>query len=449
MFIQNSAQLLNHGCIELRRIALDIVEHALAAADPYRAVKELVHLNGQRLSVGDLSYDLSQRGAIYVLGAGKATLRIAQALEDILGPRIQQGLIAIKRGQPHSLRHIRVIEAAHPFPDETSYQAAQEVMALARAAKAGDIVFTAITGGSSALLCFPVEGISLEEKRQVHELLLTCGASILEINAVRKHLSQIKGGFLAQAALPAELINLNVSDVIGDPLDYIAGPVVLDTSYVSDAINVLKKYKLWGSVAPSICAHLSKGAQVETPKELDERLVHTFVVVPISAACDAANARAKEFGLSPLVLSTSLEGESREVGACLGAIVQEIVERGRLGAPPCAVIAGGETTVTVPGGGGAGGPSQELALSVAMHIDGLPRVVVACLDTDGTDGPTEFAGALVDSFTASCARELGHDIFAALRAHNVAPLLQEVGDIVYTGATGTNVADLIVMLVGR
>ena len=449
VFVHNRAQLLSHGCIELRRTVLDILEHALEAADPYPAVKELVQLDDQYLTVGNLSYDLSERGAVYVLGAGKATLRIAEALEDVLGARIRQGLIVIKRGQPHALRRIRAIEASHPYPDETSYQAARSVMALAKCAQAGDVVFTAITGGSSALLCYPADGITLEEKGQLHELLLGSGASIFEINAVRKHLSQVKGGLLAQLALPAQLINLTVSDVIGDRLDYIAGPVVADTSCVSDAIDVLDRYNLWGRVAPSVRAHLGKGTEAETPKELDEQLVHTFVVVPSSAGADAASVRANELGFRPFVLTTCLTGESREVGACLGAIVREIAERRRPAAPPCAVIASGENTVALPSTSGDGGPSQELALSIAEHVEGLPQVVVACLDTDGTDGPTEFAGAIVDGFTCARARDQGIDVHRALMSHDVTSVLRDVGDIVSTGATGTNLADLVAIVVGR
>lgn len=449
MFIKNRTRLLSHGARGLRTAAIDILEHALAAADPYSAVKELVHIEDEVLSIGDLCYDLSRRGEIYVLGAGKATYRIAQALEEILGPRIESGVIAVNEDLEDHLKRIRVVEAAHPIPDQRSYQAAQEVMACAQAAKAGDIVLAAITGGSSALLCFPAEGISLEEKREVHQLLLTSGADILAINAVRKHLSKIKGGLLAQAISPAELINLTVSDVVGDPLDYITGPTVADTSYVSDGIKALKRYDLWDKVAASVRERLSKGSQVETPKALDERLVHTFLLIPSSTACDAASARTQELRLKPFVLTTYLEGESQEVGIFLGAMAREVVETGRPIAPPCAVIASGEATVTVLEAGGSGGPSQELALGAAMKIGGMPQVVLASIDTDGFDGPTEFAGALVDGSTLSRAEKLGYDLLRQLRAHNATPLLDEVGDILLTGPTGTNIADLVVMLVGR
>lgn len=448
-FIQNSDVLLGHGNSELRNVALDIVEYALSVVDPYFAVKQLVHLKGKRLTVGNLVLDLSQVKNIYVLGAGKATLRIAEAIEDILGNRIDGGLIAIKRGQPHNLRYVRVIEAAHPIPDKASFQAAKEALALANRAQAGDVIFTATTGGSSALLCYPPDNISFEEKQQVHELLLGCGADIVEINAVRKHLSRVKGGLLAQAALPAQLINLTVSDVVGDHLDYIAGPVVPDTSYLTDAIAVLKKYDLWNRVAPSVREHLGKGPSVETPKKLDGKLVHSFVVVPSAAAAKAACIRAKELGFRSLLLTTYLEGESREAAVVVGSIVQEIVSTANPIPVPCALIASGENTVMVENKNGIGGPSQEFALSIATRIDGLSQVVAACLDTDGSDGPTEFAGALVDGLTASSIRDLGRDAFSALKTHTTTPLLEELGDLVYTGATGTNVSDLRVILIGR
>jgi glycerate 2-kinase len=449
MYIQNHQELLDHGDRELRGAVLDIAEHALSSVDPYQAVFRLIRRQGSKLVVGDRHYDLDRVGDVFVIGAGKATLRIAEALEDLLGSRISKGMIAVKRGQKHSLRYIRVIEASHPYPDASSQQAAIEALALARAAHAGDLVFTAITGGSSSLMSCPAEGMTLGEKREVHQLLLSCGANIREINAVRKHLSQIKGGLLAQAAARAELLNLTVSDVIGDPLDYICDLVVPDTSTVSDAIAVLRRYQLWDRVAASARAHLSRGEASETPKSMNSSKVHTFVLVPLAAGAEAAACRAGELGYLPLFLTSSLSGESREVGACLGSIAQEVVRTGRPVAPPCALVAAGETTVTIPADAGVGGPSQELSVSLALHLDGIGRVTALCLDTDGTDGPTTYAGGLVDSGTARAARARGRDVLGTLHAHDAGSLLSEVGDLVVTGATGTNVADLLLMVVGR
>jgi glycerate-2-kinase len=449
VYIHNRQHLVDHGARELRDVAVEILEHALAAADPYNAVKELVHLEGERLSVGNLHYNLSQVGRVYVLGGGKATFRVAQALDEILGARISGGVVATNRPPPQQLQHIQVLVASHPIPDHSSYGSACEVMACAQAAQAGDLVFAAITGGSSALLCYPAEGVSLEEKRQVHQLLLNSGADILAINAVRKHLSRIKGGLLTQAILPAEVINLTVSDVVGDPFDYITGPTVADTSCVADAVEVLKAYGLWERVAPSVRSHLSQGQDAETPKAFDPDLVHTFLLVPSAAACNAASSKAQALGFEPLVLTTSLEGESQEAGIVLGSIAREILRTGRPLPPPCAVVASGEVTVTVLDAQGAGGPSQELALGAAMAIEGLPGAVVASIDTDGFDGPTEFAGALADGSTVARARQLQHDLFRELRVHNVTPLLKDLKDGLLTGPTGTNIADLVVMLVAE
>ena len=449
-YIQNRNDLISHGCVALRRAALDIADYALSAVDPYHTVKELVRLDGEQLLIGDRVFDLPDTGRIYALGAGKATLRIVEALEDILGDRIAGGVIAIKRGQPHDLRYIRVIEASHPFPDLASVQAAKEVLELAGKAQAGDLVFTAITGGSSALLCYPPEDVAFEEKRQLHELLLGCGADIVEINTVRKHVSRVKGGRLAQAAIPAQLINLTVSDVVGDYLDYIAGPVVPDTSCVADAVAVLEKYDLWNQVASSIREHLGKGPAAETPKQLDSELVHSFVVSTSDAAAKAACIRAEESGFPPLLLTTCLEGESREAAIVLASIVHDIISTGNPISAPCAIIASGETTVTLGDDSkGVGGPSQEFALSIATRIDGLDQVAAISIDTDGTDGPTEFAGALVDGQTVSANGSSRRDVFAALRSHMATPLLEKLGDLVYTGATGTNVSDLRVILIGH
>lgn len=446
-YIQNRAQLLQHGAQELRAVAIDVLEHALAAADPGRATRELIHLDDRILSVGGLRYDLSRYGGVYVLGAGKATFKIAQVLDEILGHRIQQGVIAVNQCPSDRLEHIRVLEAGHPIPDERSHGAAIELIQCAELAGPGDLVFAAITGGSSALLCCPVDGISFEEKQQVHRLLLASGADITAINAVRKHLSQVKGGLLGQRILPAELINLTVSDVVGDPLDYISGPTVADTSRVQDAIDVLVDYGLWDRVAPSVREHLSSSDAAETPKHLCNDLVHTFVLVPSSTGCNEASRRARELGFAPLVLTTSLEGESRDAGMFFGSIAKEILATARPLAAPCAVIASGEVTVTLLDAEGSGGPSQELAVGGVISLAELSRVVLASIDTDGFDGPTQYAGGLIDGSSYDRAKELGYDPFRYLRSHNSTPLLENIGDALRTGPTGTNIADLVCMLV--
>ncbi|NLC71188.1 MAG: glycerate kinase [Desulfuromonadaceae bacterium] len=444
-------ELLSHGNIGLRRIGLDIVNHALAKADPYRAVKELVRLREDCLEVGNICLDLKKQGRIFLLGAGKATFPIAKALEELLGHRISDGVIICKYGQQGSLAHSRFYVSSHPIPDEAGLMAAREALALAQETRAGDIVFACVTGGSSALMPYPVEGISLAEKKLVNQTLLTCGANIIEINAVRKHLSRVKGGWLAKAVHPqAHLINLTVSDVIGDPLDYITCPTVPDTSSFEDARRTLTKYQLWDKVPVSVRQYLKTAdPAMETPKDKDlaDHRIDNFIIVAGTAACDGAAEKAREMGLEPMVLSTMLEGESREVGGMFAAIAKEIVRNGRPLQAPCVVIGGGETTVKIAGEAGQGGPNQEFSLGAALWLDQVGEVVVIGLDSDGSDGPTEFAGGIGDNFSVSRARELGVDLFASLNSHNASTALKKLGDAIMTGATGTNVNDLKMMIV--
>ena len=447
MYIQNKDELGSHGFSRGRAAVVDIIEHALEAVDPYRATRELVHLDRDTLTIGDLTFNLSQRRNLYLLGMGKATFPIARALEEILGDRITEGLIILKEGQKHNLERVRIREASHPLPDRRGFEAAREVKAIAEKAQEGDMVLCAITGGSSALAPLPVAGITLEQKRDVHRLLLHCGATIREINAVRKHLSDIKGGRLALSVFPAELINLTVSDVTDDPLDYITGPTVPDTSTFADAIQVLEKYDLLDEVPAPALDYLQKATpEMENPKDFGSMPSHTFILVKSGAVCEAASNRARELGFTPMILSLTLEGESSEAGAAFARLSAEIQDSGRPLSPPCAVIAGGETTVTIHGPCGEGGPNQEFALTAALQLVN-ERAVIAGIDTDGTDGPTDIAGGIVDAFTAERANAKQLDIPASLSRHDSSAVLRELGDAIITGHTGTNVNDLKVLLV--
>jgi len=422
----------------------------LCAANPYIATKNLVNFQGGILTVGPLRFDLSRRGNVYVLGAGKATFPIAKALEEILGERITEGLIIVKKDQEGTLKGIKVRRASHPIPDKEGLEAARDIKRIAEKAQKNDIVFCAITGGSSALMPLPVSSIGLEEKRRVNELLLASGATIREINAVRKHLSDIKGGKLALSILPGEIINLTVSDVTEDPLDYITGPTVPDTSTFSEAVSVLKKYNLWGKFPQSaICYLQNASSELETPKDFGEfkSLVHSFILIRSGTICEAAAEKAKEFGFMPLILTTMLEGESREVGVMFAGIAKEIKHCNRPLPPPCAIIAGGETTVKIEGKCGQGGPNQEFALSAALQLASYDRVVIAALDTDGTDGPTDIAGGLIDGSTIKRAKENNFDVFKHLLEHDASPVLLSLDDAIITGSTGTNANDLKILLV--
>ncbi len=430
-------------------MAIEVIEHGLRAADPYPAVKRLIHRDGDALTVGDLSLNLREFERVFILGAGKASGGIARALEEILGDRLTEGLFVLRYGDEIELGRTRLIHAAHPVPDESSLRAGKELMRLASGFTPRDLVFAGITGGSSALLCLPQDGISLADKQRVNELLLLSGADIFQINAVRKHLSRIKGGWLAKAILPATLVNLTVSDVVGDALDFITGPTVPDTSTFADARSVMDEFALWERFPPAAARHLREGDETrETPKAFDGLPLFSFIVVPGDAACVAARKKAQALGFHAQILTTSLEGEARESGAFFSAVAREIALHGRPFSRPAALIGGGENVVSIGGDAcGAGGPNQEFALSAALEIKGMQGVLIAAVDTDGADGPTEAAGALVDGSTAGSAAALPGDLQAAVRRHDSFGMLSALGEVVITGPTGTNVNDLKLALV--
>ncbi len=445
-YIKNTDQLLSHGNIEARKTALEIIEYALAKADPYSATKDLVSVRGNELIVGKLQFNLKKHNRIFLLGAGKATYPIAKALEELLGDRIADGVIVCKYGQQGKLSHARLHLASHPIPDESGLAASQKALYLAKQTQPGDIVFGCVTGGSSALLPLPVQGVTLDDKKAVNQLLLTCGANIIEINAVRKHLSRIKGGRLAQAIHPeTHLINLTVSDVIGDPLDYITDPTVPDTSTFDDARSTLTRYDLWAKVPRSVSEFLkSAGPDQETPKENDlgGRNRHDYILIKGDVACESAAQKAKNLGFNTMILSSMFEGESKELGRTFAAIAAEISLNNRPLTPPCVVIGGGETTVKIDGTAGEGGPNQEFVVSASLFVENMRNMVIVGLDSDGTDGPTNFAGAIADEGFVSRARQAGIDLFDSLKRHDVTPALLKLGDVIQTGATGTNVNDL-------
>lgn len=454
MIVKNREQLISHGNKRGREIALDLVETAIKAVDPYEMVKKLVRIDNDRgLIVGNLSYDLSTQRKIFVVGAGKATLPIAQALNEILGEKINRGAINVKKSEKRKLKYIKVREASHPTPDKMGLEGAKEIMEIAEEAKETDLVFACITGGASALMPLPPQNISLEEKKKVTNLLLKCGATIEEINAVRKHISIIKGGRLAMHISPAEIINLIVIDEVpGLPW----GPTVPDTTTFEDAMLVLRKYNLWNKIPYCVRKHIENGLvdpSLETPKPEDFKglKVHNLILANNEIACKAAKKKAEALGFCSMILSTVLEGEGREMGIVLAGIAKEIEKKSRPLKPPCVLIAGGEATVTITGNSAInlqkGGPSQEVALGLSMKIAGSGKIVAACIDTDGTDGPTDVAGGIVDGYTISRANEKNMDVYKSLMRHNSYYLLRELEDSIITGPTGTNVMDLNVIVV--
>ncbi|MEM2842963.1 MAG: DUF4147 domain-containing protein [Candidatus Bathyarchaeia archaeon] len=448
--IRNKEELLSHGIIKGREIALDIIEHSIGAVNSYETTKRFIHIDGEELVINNnLKYKLSDIKNIYVIGAGKATFPIAQALEEVLGDKIKKGAVNVKKGEKRRLKYINVREAGHPIPDEDGLEGAKEIVKIVKEAKGGDLVFCAITGGASALLPLPAEGISLEDKKKVTDLLLKCGAAIDEINVVRNHMSAIKGGKLAMLIHPGEIINLIVIDeVTGLPW----GPTVPDLTTFNDAIHVLKKYNLWRKVPDSIKEYFKKGLNnpdLETPKPKDfkDLKIHNIILADNKIMCDSAKKRAEELGFNSLILSTMVEGESKELGIGLASIAKEVEKYSRPIKPPCCLILGGETTVKIKGKCGKGGPSQEFVLGASLKISESEKIVVASIDTDGTDGPTDIAGGIVDGYTLKRAKEKGIDVFKNLIKHNSSNVLINLQDAIFMEPTETNVMDLIIAIV--
>jgi hydroxypyruvate reductase len=406
-------------------------------------------LRGNTLIAGRRRYPLNKFRNVYVLGTGKAVAAMAQPVERLLGKRIAGGLLNIKYGHAATrLRKIELNESGHPIPDRNGEVGALRIAQIARQAGADDLLVCLISGGASALLPLPAPPITLEEKQETTRLLLHCGADIHEMNCIRKHLSQLKGGQLAQLAYPATVLALILSDVIGDDLDVIgSGPTVPDRSTFGEAQAILEKYGIAGQVPPAVRERLA-GNLAETPKPGDKIFakVQNLIVGSNRLAVDAAAGQARALGYRVCVLSTFMEGETKEVARVHAAIAKEIRATGRPVKPPACVISGGETTVTIRGAG-LGGRNQEFALAAAMYIAGLKDTVVLSAGTDGTDGPTDAAGAIADGGTVASAQSKGLDAARFLANNDSYHFFEALGDLIKTGPTGTNVADVRIMLV--
>ncbi|MDH4220613.1 MAG: glycerate kinase [Candidatus Aminicenantes bacterium] len=436
----------------LRKNAQEIFQAGVEAVNPINAVKKHLFLKDNQLTAGGIKYDLTKFENIYVIGAGKASAAMAQALEDFLGDRLRSGIINVKYGHTLPLKKIQVNEAGHPVPDEAGFHGTQQIVHLLERTDEKDLVLFLISGGGSALLPYPIEGLSLEDKQKVTRVLLKVGATIHEINALRKHLSQVKGGRLAQLAYPSTLVSLILSDVIGDDLDSIAsGPTVPDHSTFRDCMNIMEKYGIRDKVPSSVIAIFEKGVQgeiEETPKAGDSAIERTqnLIIGSNRQAVEAAREKAFDLGYNGLILSTYIEGETKDVAKVHAAVAKEILAMGNPIKRPACVISGGETTVTVHGKG-KGGRNQEFVLAAAIEIEGLKKVIVMSGGTDGTDGPTDAAGAVADGTTVMRAEEMGMDAEQYLRENDSYHFFKPLGDLIITGPTYTNVMDLRLVLV--
>lgn len=435
---------------------VDIFNAALAAVDPYNAVLKAIKVEHNQLHIAGAKYNLETFDRIIVVGAGKATARMALAIESLLVSKIDAGLIVVKDGHTEPLSIIEQVESSHPVPGEAGVVATVRILEMAHAADEKTLFICLISGGASALLVAPVDGITLHDKQEATKLLLNAGASIAELNAVRKHLSMVKGGRLAQAAWPAQVVTLILSDVIGDQLAVIAsGPTAPDDSTFADAWAVIAKYGLQEKIPPRVADHLQRGIAgkvAETVKENDRCLDKTrnVIIASIHQAMAAAQEKSAQLGLGTRMISETLQGEAREAARFLAQAARAELAAMKPDERRC-LLCGGETTVTVRGTG-KGGRNQEFALAFALEIEGCQGVTLQSAGTDGTDGPTDAAGAMVDGRTASWARSLGIDPLSHLDNNDSYAFFQQFDAATgahshfKTGATGTNVMDIQIVL---
>ncbi|HMQ54353.1 MAG TPA: glycerate kinase [Anaerolineae bacterium] len=411
----------------LKEDAVKIITQAIDAVLPEAAVQK-------QLRALDLPASLT------VVAIGKAAWRMAHAAKAELGDRLRQGVVITK--YEHALGDIpglEIYEAGHPLLDQNSIAATQRALELVDPLTEKETVLFLVSGGGSALFEAPVTGLTLEDLIELNRQLLKSGANIVEINTLRKHLSTVKGGRFAQRVAPARIISLVLSDVLGDRLDSIAsGPAYPDASTSAEALAIVAKYGL--DLPPPMLAAL----HTETPKTVDN--AETYIIGSVRVVAEAAATLASSLGYTPLILTTTLDCEAREAGRFLAAIAREVLASGQPVAPPCALILGGETVVNVKGNG-LGGRNQELALAAALEIAGQDRIVIGSAGTDGTDGPTDAAGGVVDGGTVERLRAQGLDPYQALNNNDAYPALMASGDLLKTGPTGTNVNDISIILV--
>jgi glycerate 2-kinase len=437
----------------LRASARRIFRFSLKAVDPFYAIKKQLKLVEDNLWVGRSLYRLKDIKGILVIGAGKASAPMAQAVEKILGPRIHKGVVVTKHGYVAPLERIELIEGGHPLPDKRGREGTKRILKLISNLDENDLVICLISGGGSSLLVSPSSEISLKDKKELTDQLLRCGANIKEINIIRKHISQVKGGRLAQLAHPAYVMALILSDVIGSRIDSIAsGPTVPDSTTFSDCLKIIQKYKLKDKIPPSIYDRLKKGAQgkiKETPKSGSAifKRVRNFVIGSNSLALEAAKQKAEELGFNAMILSRPVSGDTRRAALRHANLAKRIQEIGDPVSPPACLISGGETTVKVKGKG-LGGRNQEFILVGATKIAGLENMVMLSAGTDGTDGPTDAAGAICDGKTMERALQKGLDPKQYLDNNDSYHFFNKLGDLLKTGPTNTNVMDIHLILVG-
>lgn len=437
---------------ELKKTADQIIKAALNAVDPYQLIREQVIRKGDTLVVSEKEQiELSQFDRIFLCGAGKGAAPITRAMEELLSDRLDGGDIIVKYDHLAELQKINLHEAAHPVPDENGLRSTEILLTNLDNLTERDCVFVLLTGGGSALLESLPDEIKLDDLQKLSSVLLQCSATIHEINCIRKHISLIKGGQLAQKIYPARCVTLALSDVIGDDLSVIAsGPTSPDPTTFDDALAILEKYDVTDKIPSVILNHLKKGSEgkiPDTPKREDQvfKKVTNIVIGNNRLALNKAKETAESLGFKTIILTSMLEGEAREIARVVASIISEVQVTGTPIKKPACILLGGEPTVKIQGTG-KGGRNQELALAVALSNINEPYVCVS-VGSDGTDGPTDAAGAIVDHTTLSRAESAGLNAQKYLKNNDSYNFFAPLGDLIITGPTGTNVMDVIFALV--
>ena len=428
-----------------RQKAIEIFLAGVESVKPRNLIRNYVSINNDILWISGTSFDLAAIKNIYAVGFGKASAAMSQALESVLGEKITGGCVITKYGHSVPQQIVEIIEAGHPVPDENGMRGTERILSIVKNAGKDDLVICLISGGGSALLADVPNGCTLEDMRLLNSLLLKTGANITEINCIRKHLSKVKGGLLSKAAHPARLVSLIISDVIGDPLDVIAsGPTVPDPTTFTDAVSILKRYQIESEIPNQIYKVLLDGMkdkQKETLKISDEVLLNTknLVIGTNKLALEKAKEKAESFGYKPRIVTNTLEGDVTDVA---GYIIESVKAAGK---NSCLLFAG-EPTVKVTGTG-LGGRNQHFALIIANLLKDMPDITVLAAGTDGTDGPTDATGAIVDSCTRENAYRLNLNMEQYIHNNDAYHFFKQEGGLIVTGPTQTNVMDLIVTLI--
>lgn len=461
--IKNYDTLIDHGDVESRKVVLEITDRTLQRLDAYHRIKSIMKLDGDILHIGTKSWDLSKKKHIYLLGAGKACNHMAMAVDEVLGDKLTKGIAIVKVAEETDrFQNTDVYVGGHPLPNQAGYKACLKILDLVDHAGPDDLFIVVISGGSSALMSCPIEGITLEDEIKTTDVMLKSGAGIYEINSIRRHISAMNGGMLAKRiqSVGAELIGFGISDAVGNPATgdigvpyekYASTPMGPDKTTLEDARRVIRDYDVAERLPKNVVDYLMNvGPEGETPKVFPDNTYFLLNTLPDS--CIYAKEIAEEMGIPAIILSSFLEGESKDAGSFFASIAREAQAYGNPVKPPCIILSSGETTTQILDNStitGHGGPGQELTLSFSILAAKTKGACMLSIDSEGTDGTTPVAGGICDSSSYQQALDKGVDVYAALRGHACYEALEEIGDTVFTGNTGTNLCDFNVLYIPK